>query len=76
MSLNSLLLCGPRDKGARIQQQPELTDGLVMALLVPWRGYIEGIFKGKVERDEVKNLKMVLESSQRIARESSEFSYI
>ena len=35
---NSLLLCGPRDKGARIWQKPKLTDGAVMALLVPWRG--------------------------------------
>ena len=35
---NSLLLCGPRDKGARIQQQPELTYGAVMELLAPWRG--------------------------------------
>ena len=35
---NSLLLRGPRDKGARISQQPELTDGAVMALLVPWHG--------------------------------------
>ena len=34
---NSLLLRGPRDKGARICQQPELTDGAVMALLAPWR---------------------------------------
>ena len=35
---NSLLLHGPRDKGARIWQRPELTDGAVMALLAPWRG--------------------------------------
>ena len=35
---NSLLLCGPRDKGARIWQRPELTDGEVMALLANWRG--------------------------------------
>ena len=34
---NSLILCGPRDKGARIWQRPELTDGAVMALLAPWR---------------------------------------
>ena len=32
---NSLLLRGPRDKGARIRQQPELTDGAVMSLLAP-----------------------------------------
>ena len=35
---NSLLLCGPRDKGARIWQRPELTDGVVMPLLTPWGG--------------------------------------
>ena len=35
---NSLLSCVPRDKGARIRQQPELTDGAVTALLAPWSG--------------------------------------
>ena len=35
---NSLLLRVPHDKGARIRQRPELTDGAVMALLAPWRG--------------------------------------
>ena len=35
---NSLLLRGPRDKGTCIQKQPELTDGVVVALLAPWRG--------------------------------------
>ena len=35
---NSLLLCGPRDKGECIRQQPEMTDGVVMTLLAPWRG--------------------------------------
>ena len=35
---NSLILCGPRDKGARIWKQPDLTDGAVMSLLAPWRG--------------------------------------
>ena len=35
---NSLLLRCPREKGARIWQQPELTDGSVKALLVPWGG--------------------------------------
>ena len=35
---NSLLLCGPHDKGAHIWQRPELTDGAVMALLAPWCG--------------------------------------
>ena len=34
----SLLLRGPREKGARIRQRPELTDGTVMSLLVPWHG--------------------------------------
>ena len=34
---NSLILCGPQDKGVRIRQQPELMDGAVMALLLPWR---------------------------------------
>ena len=33
-----LLLHGPCNKGSRIWQQPELTDGAVMALLAPWRG--------------------------------------
>ena len=32
---NILLLCVPNDKGARIRQRPELTDGAVMALLTP-----------------------------------------
>ena len=35
---NSLLLHGPRDKEAHIQQRSELTDGAVMALLAPWHG--------------------------------------
>ena len=35
---NSLLLRGPRDKGAHIRQQLELTDGAVMPLLALWRG--------------------------------------
>ena len=35
---NSRLPRGPRNKGARIRQQTELTDGAVMALLAPWRG--------------------------------------
>ena len=37
---NSLLLRGPHDKGARIQQRPELTDGAVRALLAPWSNKI------------------------------------
>ena len=35
---NSLLLCFPRNKGARIQKRPDLTDGTVMVLLTLWRG--------------------------------------
>ena len=35
---NSLLLCGPRKKGARTRQRPELTYGVLMSLLAPWRG--------------------------------------
>ena len=31
--LNSLLLCGPRNKGAHIRQQPEMTNVAVMELL-------------------------------------------
>ena len=34
----SLLLRGPRDKGACIRQRLELTDEAVMSLLAPWRG--------------------------------------
>ena len=35
---NSLFLRGPCEKGACIWQRPELTDGVVMALIAPWRG--------------------------------------
>ena len=35
---DSLILRGPCDKGARIWQRQELTDGAVMPLLAPWRG--------------------------------------
>ena len=35
---NSLLLRCHHDKGLRIWQHPELTDGAVMPLLAPWRG--------------------------------------
>ena len=38
LSSNSLLLPGPHSKGVCIRQRPDLTDGSVMALLVPWRG--------------------------------------
>ena len=37
---NSLILHGLRDKGVRICQLPELTDGVVIALLASWRGQI------------------------------------
>ena len=47
---NSLLLCGPRDKGACIRQRPELTDGAVMPLLAPWHGYILGGRTGWIGR--------------------------
>ena len=35
---NILLLHSSHDKGARIQQQPELMDGAVISLVTPWRG--------------------------------------
>ena len=35
---NSLLLRGPLKKGARVWQRPDLTNGVVMALIAPWRG--------------------------------------
>ena len=35
---NSLLLHGPRNKGAYIRKRPDMTDGAVMELLAPWRG--------------------------------------
>ena len=38
MRYKSLLLRGPRDKGVRIRQQPELENGAVMSLLTLWRG--------------------------------------
>ena len=43
---NILLLRGPREKRAQIRQQPELTDGAVMALLAPWQGLIERRHQG------------------------------
>ena len=42
MSSNSLLLCGPWGKAARIRQRPEMMDGVVSSLLAPWRGQIKG----------------------------------
>ena len=38
----SLILCIPCEKGARIRQQADLTDGVVMALIAHWLGKIEG----------------------------------
>ena len=35
---NTLLLGGNRDKEARIINHPDLSDGVLMALLVPWWG--------------------------------------
>ena len=35
---NSLLLRVPWGKGERIRHQPELTDGALMVLMLPWRG--------------------------------------
>ena len=43
---NSLILCGPRNKGSCIRQQPELTDGAVMALVASCRGLIKGGLRG------------------------------
>ena len=34
---NTLLLCGARDKEAYILQRPDLADGVVIAILTPWR---------------------------------------
>ena len=41
-----LLLYGPRYKEARIRQQPELMDGSVMVILVPWRDKPRGDIRG------------------------------
>ena len=38
---NSLLIRGPCDNGAKICQQPDMTDGALMALIAPWCGYRE-----------------------------------
>ena len=38
VSSNSLLLRSPCDKGVRIRQKPDLTDGAVIGLLAPWCG--------------------------------------
>ena len=67
VSSNSLLLCRPWYKKAHIQHCPELTDGVVMALLAPWRGYIEGIHKKMTVEEEVKDSVTVMGSGWRIA---------
>ena len=46
-----------------------------MALLSLWRGSIEGIFRGMMGGDEVKDWGMVMERCGRIARETSESTY-
>ena len=38
MISNSLIIRGPWDKDALIQQRPELTDGTVIELIAPWQG--------------------------------------
>ena len=35
---NNLLLHGTRDKEAYIRQRPNMEDGVLMALLVTWKG--------------------------------------
>ena len=35
---NTLLLQGARDKEAYIHRVPDLEEGIVMVLIVPWRG--------------------------------------
>ena len=52
---NSLILRGPRYKGARICQQPELTYGAVVALLAPWRGYILGRKTGRTRGGDIRD---------------------
>ena len=54
-----MLLRGPCDKGARIWQRPELTEGAVMALLAPWRGRIQGRTTRRTSGEEFRNVKMV-----------------
>ena len=72
---NSLLLHSPRDKGARIWQRPELTDGAVMALLAPWRGYILGGRTGRTRRVDGRKAEEGMSGCRRIAREISELAY-
>ena len=38
---NVLLLCIPQDKAVRIHQRPDMSEGAVMELIVPWQGQIE-----------------------------------
>ena len=73
---NSLLLCGPRDKGARIWMCSELTDGTVMALLAPWRGYIMGDRTGWTGRVDGRKVEEGIRLCRRIARERSESAHI
>ena len=73
---NSLFLRGPCDKGARIRQRPELTDGVLMAVISPRRGKIYERLIGWTGGKEVKDSDRVPERSQRIARESSESAFI
>ena len=56
---NSLLLCRPRYKGVHIGQQPEITDGAVMALLAPWQSEIKGRPQGATGYNEAKELDAV-----------------
>ena len=65
---NSLLLRGPHDKGARIRQRPDLTDGAVMALPAPWRSSIYEILRGGTVEEYIKDSDMVRGSSRRISR--------
>ena len=51
---NNLILHDPRNKGSRIRQQPDMTDGAVMALLAPWQGLIKGRPQGTMGYDEAK----------------------
>ena len=73
---NSLLLCGPQDKEASICRRPELMDGVVMAMLAPWRGYIKRRHPGMTGKYEVKDLVTVMAIGRHIAREIYELSYI
>ena len=72
---NSLLLRGPRDKGARIWQRPKLTDGAVMPLITPWRGYILGGRTRRTGRVDGGKEEEGRRGCWRIAREISESAY-